>query len=72
LNRFIQFKIDMKRGKRARRGGPGIGGTPEQIAAKMLPKLERMKQDGLNAEIAAAHRVQRTWEERNAKHRPKR
>jgi hypothetical protein len=62
---FIQFKIDLKKGKK---GGGGMGGrqargiTPAELHAKMYPIVQKQKRDGLEAEIAAANRVKAAWE----------
>lgn len=65
MNRFVQFKIDMQKGgKKAPRGTPITSGTPEEIHARMWPKIQKQKEEGLRAEIAAAERVQKAWEEK--------
>jgi hypothetical protein len=70
MNRFVQFKIDMKKGgKKATRGTPIASGTPEEIHARMWPKIQKQKQEGLRAEIAAAERVVKVWDEKQKKRR---
>ena len=88
LNEFLKFKINLKAGKTARsvaaKGKGAKGGvSPEELAAQMLPRFAKMKEDGRNAEIAAAEAVMKSWEEKNdptkkrlpgltPRHRPKR
>jgi hypothetical protein len=74
LNRFTQFKIDMKRGKKVSRGGGGsrLSGTPEQIHARMWPKIQAQKEAGLKSEIQAAQKVMRSWEEKHKGRQKKR
>ncbi len=89
LNEFLKFKINLKAGKTARpvaakgKGAKGGGVSPEELAAQMLPRFEKMREDGRKAEIAAAEAVMKSWEEKNdptkrrlpgltPRHRPKR
>ncbi len=59
--------MDAKSGKRARSGRPMIAGTPEEIHARMWPKFQKQKEEGIEAEIKAAERVMKIWEkEHNA------
>ena len=88
LNEFLKFKINLKAGKTTQpvaakcKGAKG-GMSPEELAAQMLPRFAKMKEDGRKAEIAAAEAVMKSWEEKNdptkkrlpgltPRHRPKR
>ena len=69
MNDFVKFKIDLKKGKKMSRAGAGggstISGTPEQIHARMWPKIQKQKEDGLKSEIRAAEEAKKTWEKLN-------
>ena len=56
----------MKSGKKFRSGGgPGLSGTPEEIHARMWPKIQKQKEEGIKSEIAAAERVVNIWEKKH-------
>jgi hypothetical protein len=57
----------MKSGKKVRSGGggPGLSGTPEEIHARMWPKIQKQKEEGIKAEIEAAERVANMWERKH-------
>ena len=73
MNDFVKFKIDLKKGKKMSRAGAGggstISGTPEQIHAKMWPKIQAEKEAGLQSEIKAAEDARKTWDNLNRKRR---
>ena len=61
LNEFLKFKINLKAGKTARpvaaKGKGAKGGvSPEELAAQMLPRFAKMKEDGRKAEIFRLYR----------------
>jgi hypothetical protein len=70
LKHLLELKASLRAGKKpgpsqtAKAGQASSGGgyTPEQLAAKMIPKFEKMDKDALDSEIAAADSVMKTWE----------
>lgn len=66
IHQFQKFKADMESGKKFRpSSGLNMSGTPEEIHARMWPKIQKQKEEGMNAEIAAAERVVNIWEKKH-------
>ena len=56
----------MKSGKKFRRGsGLNMAGTPEEIHARMWPKIQKQREEGIKSEIEAAERVVNIWEKKH-------
>jgi hypothetical protein len=57
----------MKSGKKSRPRGSSqnMAGTPEEIHARMWPKIQKQKEEGIKSEIAAAERVVNIWEKKH-------
>jgi hypothetical protein len=67
LSHVFDLKTDIRAGKapnkrKVQRSGQSMVGTPEEIAAQMIPKFEKIDRDGREWEIQNAKDAMERWE----------
>ncbi len=63
LDNFARWKAKVKSGKPPKEYQSAKGMTTEQLHKTMWPVVQKQRQDGLNAEIAAADAVRARWDQ---------